>query len=199
MQRRRQRHIVIHRRTVPVGPPTPSPLRAVVFAIDSAKNSGTATYVNGKLIDYRELDARDPIARRQSVQHAITEAERRGLPLALVIEAPFGGRVQAALSLHATVTLWRDTWIALRRPLDHFIEQTAGTWRRELFGHKPLARPMARKLEALTALKFAERDMPEQRHYVIPPDAAAAICIGQVMIRSSSVREALGCTCVGRR
>jgi hypothetical protein len=175
-------------------------MRAVIVTIDAAKCSGVATYIDGQLHHYCEVKVQDGPARRRVMRDAITMAEVRGMPVACVLEVPWGGRVSAALSLTETVGLWRDTWRGLGRREHHMLEFTANEWRRALFGQTGMPRAQVRRLEAEVALRTAERDMPAKRHYTIGGDAAAAICIGQVVIRSGAVASALGLSSnTGRR
>jgi hypothetical protein len=55
-----------------------------------------------------------------------------------------------------------------------------------------MPREQVRRVEAAVASATAIRDMPHRRHYVLGADAAAAICIGQVAIRSGALASALG-------
>jgi hypothetical protein len=125
------------------------------------------------------------------LQDASTMAAVRNLPLGGVIEVPFGGHTSAALSLTAVVALWRDSWRGVA-PAAHLLEFTANEWRRALFGTAGMPRAEVRRLEAHLAAEVARRNLPAQRHYTIGPDAAAAICIGQVAMRSSALSQALG-------
>lgn len=186
--------MVIHRgkRAAPL-PPTNKPLCACIMTIDSAKRSGVATYVKGKLWHYHQVDARDPQARIQTITDGITTAYVRNLPYALVVEVPWGGFQNAALSLHATATLWADTWKQLGQPKTRLLERTASDWRRSMWGK--CERDVARKLEAALALSVVKRDMRVQPR-PIGPDAAAAICIGHVMLCSRELQQQLGCALV---
>lgn len=175
-------------------------LRGVIMTIDAAKRSGVAIYVNGCLHHYCEVQALEGPQRRRVVQDARTIAEVRGLPLACVIEVPWrGGHISAELALTAVVALWRDTWRGAGQSSESLLEYTANDWRRALFGTSGMPRAEVRRLEAATAAQTANRDMPSARHYTIGPDAAAAICIGQVAIRSGAVAAALGCKSTLRR
>lgn len=182
--------IYLRRKRAPLQPPTPQPLAAVVLAIDAAKRSGLAWYVLGELAMYSEVDAYDPLARTAVLATAIAAASVRGVPLGVVIEVPFGGRVNAVLSLNATVKLWRDSWRAAGQPPGHMLDRTALEWRQRLFGR--VKREQARRLEAVLAEQIAAYDMPGEAHR-IGPDAAAAICLGKTMIRSRELQSALGC------
>lgn len=185
------RQIRIHRKAKSFGAPTAQPARAVVITIDAAQRSGVAIYVCGKLHYYAEVKALDGPARRRVLRDASTIAAVRGLPLACVLEVPFGGHATAALALTAVVALWRDSWAAVGKP-EHLLEYTANEWRRALFGSAGMPRAEVRRLEARVAEDTARRDLPEHRHWVIGPDAAAAICIGQVAVRSGALSQALG-------
>ena len=175
------------------GPPSAGPLRAVIVTIDAAKRSGVAIYIEGRLHDYREVKTVEDRERRHVVRDAITMAEVRGMPLGAVIEVPWiGGHTRAMLSLTSSVTLWRQTWRAAGRLPEHMLEYTANEWRRALFGTQGMPREQVRRVEAAVASATAIRDMPHRRHYVLGADAAAAICIGQVAIRSGALASALG-------
>lgn len=192
--RRPPRRMVIHRAggsTVELGHPEPRPLRAVVLNLDAARNTGVAVYIDGRLRAYDECDARDPAARRDVALIAIHAAEVRARPVAVCVEAPWGGYQSAALSLTATVALWRDTWLALQRDPSHFIELTAGQWRRGLFGRASLTREQVRAAEAMNARAIVTRDLPRAAR--IGADAAAAVCMGSVTSRAHGVRARLGC------
>lgn len=194
---RKPRRLVIHRKpTVQLGAPLPKPMRAVLLNIDAAKRSGCALYVCGQLAHYCEIDVSDSNARRRVLVDAVTSAEVRGeLPLGIVIEASFGGYQSAALSLTATLELWRDTWRTMGQRPEAIIEVTVGQWRSALFGRRALSRTAARQMESHVAHTTARRDLPKQRHYTIPPDACAAICIGQVTARSSGIADHLDRLC----
>jgi hypothetical protein len=197
---RRRGHIQIARKRSSLGAPTATPIPAAIITIDAAKRSGVAVYLRGRLHHYTEVLALDGPARRRVLREATTMAEVRGLPIACVIEVPWGGHASAALSLTATVALWRDSWVAAGHAPARMLEFTANEWRRALFAETGMPRAQARRLEAALAAATARRDMPEARHYVIGPDAAAAICIGQVVIRSGAVATALELsTNTGRR
>ena len=182
----------IFRKRQSFGVPLGAPMRACVLCIDAATTSGLALYVCGQLHHYAELKAHDGPARRRALRDAATVAEVRGLPLACVLEVPFGGRAQAALSLTAICALWRDSWQQLGMRSDCMFEFTASEWRRELFGVAGMPRAEVRRLELNVAQATARRDMPQRKHYALGGDEAAAICIGQVAIRSGAIASALG-------
>lgn len=178
-----------------IGPPTPGPLAAALLTLDAARTTGAALYVRGALTWYAEIDAEDACARYRVLQDLQTTGAVRGVPVGIVCESPFGGHLSALIALSGVVKLWRDSWRQLGGRPDVFLEYTAAAWRHALFGSRSLGRTIARQLESQVAQVRAERDMPKHKHYRIGPDAAAAICIGQVMIRSSAVRDAIGCDC----
>lgn len=205
--RRRRPPMIIHRARGPArGVPTRTPLDAVLVALDSAKCTGYAIYIRGRLHHYGEVNARMPIERAAVFTEAIHAATMRGLPIGVVLEVPWGGYQSAALSLHATATAWRETWFVTGQPVEHMIERTAGEWRRVLFGGggsgrgggRALPRAQARHLERVLAEQVVERDLGPRRFGkpALGPDAAAAVCIGQTIIRSGELVTLLGCGCV---
>jgi len=177
------------RRQPPPAPPMPVPVRMVLLAIDSARTSGVATYVNGGLSHYDEINARSHFERHHVMADACVTTRLRDLPVVACIEAPWGGRLSAALSLTATLELWRDTWVRLGQDPARCLDRTAPEWRRMLFG-RTRTREQARKLESLVAEQIAAKDLPGRPHR-IGPDAAAAICIGQTQIRSRELHQLL--------
>jgi len=182
------------------GVPSATPARGVVLTLDAATCTGVAVYVCGCLHHYAEVKALEGPQRRRIVQDAQTIAEVRGLPLACVMEVPWrGGHIRAELALTAVVALWRDTWRGFGLSSETLLEYTANEWRRALFGVQGMPRAEVRRMESALATQTAKRDMPGARHYTIGPDAAAAICIGQVAIRSGAVAAALGCRPTSRR
>ena len=192
---RRSKQIRIHRgRSAPLRPPTPRPLDAAIMMIDSAKTSGIALYVRGRLYAYNECNARDPRARLHVLRELITTATVRGLPYAVALEVPWGGYQSVALSLHATATLWRDSWLQLEQRDELMVDSgDAARWRKRLFGDAKMPRDYARRIEMSYAHQVVRRDILDPHVRRVGPDAAAAICIGQVMIRSPELQQTLGC------
>lgn len=197
--KRRRAPMIIHRARGPAAqPPTSSPLAAVLVAIDSAKRSGYATYIAGVLWDYGEVNARLDAERARVFNDAIGAAYMRGLPVAALLEVPWGGYQSAALSLHATALDWRRSWVATGQPAERLVERTVGQWRRQLFPGRTLPREEARRLEATHAEQIIARDLGARR-FLKPdpgPDANAAVCIGQTILHAGELRALLGCNCV---
>jgi hypothetical protein len=196
---KRRAPLVIHRRKqAPTLPPTSRPLSAAVTCIDAAKRSGLATYVHGRLVSYFEINARDPYERRQAIRDVITMATLRHAVHGIVLEVPYGGYQTAAISLSETRALWRET-LAQMFNMDRVLERTAGDWRVLLFG-RHLPREQARMFEMRLAKQVIDRDLhavPLRQRPIVGGDAAAAICIGQVMIRSRELQQVLQCGLVG--
>jgi hypothetical protein len=154
-------------------------------------------WIDGRLRAYDECDAHDPHARRDAMRQCVDAAEVRALPLAVCVEAPWGGYQSAALSLTATVALWRDTWRALGGDPWRFMELTAGQWRRGLFGRGSLTRDVVRRAEMVNAIALRAQHL--RARGPIGADAAAAICMGHVTSRAHGVRVRLGCELVTPR
>jgi hypothetical protein len=188
----------VSRKAQSFGVRTLEPLRAVLLTIDAAKRSGIAVHVCGKLHYYAEADASDGPWRRRIVRDAVTTASIRNLPLGGVLEVPWGGYSSAVLSLSGTAELWRDTWRGAGLPRERLLECTASEWRRALLGRAGMPRVQARRLEHEIASQAANRDLQQARHYVLGADAAAAICMGQAAVHSSTVADRLGLSMLGR-
>lgn len=186
---RRARHVRLQRKPVDLGAPQPSCVRAALLCVDAASTSGWALYLAGRLHAYGEVDVENPGQRRRVCTDAHTSAHVRELPLVLALEVPWGGFLSAALSLTAAASLWRDTWATLGLRRERVIELTAAQWRKPLFGRQALPRRAARELEAQLALQIACTDGCYRPRHAPGPDAAAAICIGQPLIRASLLAQ----------
>lgn len=193
--------LFIRRTGLALGHPELQPLDAAVLALDAAKRTGAALYLRGRIAGYDEVQARNPDERRSLLREALHAAEVRCVPFAVVVEAPFGGYASAALSLTATVALWRDSWAALRQQSDMFIEIQVGQWRSALFGRRALSRTQARAWELKVASSIVQNNAMGGRLTPKPigSDAAAAICMGSVVARSSGIRARIGCDLVPLR
>jgi len=194
---RRPPIIVYRRKRPPPLPPLSAPLNAVITCLDSARRTGWAVYVRGALHAFGECDARDRDARHRVLARAVTAAAYLGIPCALHIEIPYGGYTATVLSLTETATLWRETWSLLGLARDRCVERTAGEWRRTLWGSGRLPREQARALEAHVAGQIVARDLTPGTP--IGADAAAAICIGQTIVRAREMLAVLGCGVWGKR
>lgn len=175
-----------------LGARTLRPLEAVVLAIDSAKRSGHATYVRGRLVHFGELDTRDPAARIAAIRFALDAAAAANLQAGIAIETPFGGNLSTLLSLNTHVAVWRATWTALGGSPAATIDVQAQEWRRQLFGRAQLPRQVIRRIESITAaqIETAHKTVSCDR---LGDDAAAAICLGYVARSSATLLAALGC------
>lgn len=196
--RRRGRMMFIHRARTPARVPlTMTPLHAVLVALDIAKRTGFAIYIDGRVWDYGEVNARVPAERANVFSNAISAAYIRAIPVGVVCEVPYGGYQSAALSLYATVMAWRETWCSTGSPVGHMLERTAGQWRRD-FGWSMLPRAQARRLESVLADQVIARDLGARRMYkpAPGPDACAAVCIGQTIVRSGELKQLLRCDTV---
>lgn len=174
----------------------PRPLRAAILAIDSARRSGYAVYVAGELVQYGECNARRFADRLSVLEIALMRSKGAQLPLGLVLEEPFGGTLATALSLHASLELWRDTWLAIGGKLRHVAQERAADWRLRLFGSARMPRDQVRRLEQITAQRIAA--LAGYRGD-IGGDAAAAICLGYAHRQSALLHKSLRCALVDPR
>lgn len=189
--------------------PLAQPLDAVVLSIDAARTSGWSIFVGGKLRAYGECHDDRPTERAAVVDLAVGMGYRAQKPVGLVIESPHaGGRRWVAMSLAASVSLWRDTWIVKGQPPERVLTRTASLWRLAAFGRSNLPREQARKYEAALARQVVTRDLAlpvvgiggvvrGHTRPIIGPDAAAAISLGTVSIRYRELGRRLGLAVAG--
>ena len=196
--RKRPRAIIVYRRKQPAPlPPLNAPLDAVVLCIDSAKRSGWAIYVRGVLYAYGECGDRQT-DRARVVADAVSVAYRYAIPTAMVLEVPWGGYSAAVVvSLTRSAEAWRIAWSLAGQDAARCIERTASDWRKRLFGTRKMPREQARVLEGAYARQVVLK-VRGPDHTPIGGDAAAAICIGQVIITARELLAVLGCRVVAR-
>jgi len=188
------RFVRIRRRRLQLEQLVPKPLRAVICAIDSAKRSGCAIYVSGQLAEHREVDATRHAERAAAVQRALELAQASELPIALVLEVPYGGTLKTALSLTASSVLWKDTWLELGGSPKHVLERMANEWRATLYGSGSgrLSREHNRRLEQLIAARIVSEHL-DRTLGDFGGDESAAICLGFSAVRSALLQRALKC------
>lgn len=177
---------------------TITPLDAVLLAVDSARKSGWALYSRGQLIRFGECSSRLPHERAEVVAEALRFAHALELPVALVLEVPFGGPLKTLLSLAESAALWRDTWVSYEQQPRRVLEVLATEWRERMFGPGKLPRDAARRFEALAAARIVQQS-PQQNPPELGGDSAAAVCLGYVARSSGALQAALPCALVDLR
>src|SRR3954471_7074082 len=113
------------------------PHECVVLAVDTAELSGWCV-ITGKdeFLAFGEADTLDGHALRYIVRWAASHAERRGLPLVLVLEAAWGGPAWVLIGLGAA----RERWHAAARdegfPKSRIVAVQPSEWRARVLGKR---------------------------------------------------------------
>jgi hypothetical protein len=166
-QRPRRRRV---RRVLP--PASATPHECVALAIDTAELSGWCA-ITGKdeFLAFGEADTLDGPALRYIVRWAQSHADRRGLPLVLVLESAWGGPAWVLLGLGAA----RERWLSVQ----------PSEWRARVLGKRwsKARREEVRAHEQ--AIAAATVSQP------VRGDEAAAILIARWAMRCAKVARVL--------
>jgi hypothetical protein len=111
------------------------PLRCLVLGIDTAANSGWAIgHGQDVYLAYGEADTLDEPSLDYIVQWAVRQAVVLGLPLVLVLEAPFGGGMRMLLGLGAARERWLAAWRRAGQPTSRAVFVQPAEWRAPVLG-----------------------------------------------------------------
>src|SRR4051812_17364280 len=98
-------------RTRPV--PAPRPWEAVIVSVDAARVSGWAIGVRGTIAQSGQHDTeREPQLTAGVCERAVLLAKLHKLPVVLVLEFMWGGRVNATVGCAIACDRWRAAWRA---------------------------------------------------------------------------------------
>jgi hypothetical protein len=163
------------------------PLRCFVLAVDTAGRSGWAALAAGSddYLGWGEVDTLDREAVAYIVRWAGAHADARGLPLVLVLEAPFGGNIAMLIGLGAA----RERWLSAAReyglPQRRCVFVQPSEWRSPVLGRRWARAPReeVRPHEQLIASAIVGEP--------VRGDEAAAILIAKWGLRAAKVAAAL--------
>jgi len=167
----------------PKPPPAYLPHDCAILTVDTARISGWAIYLGGRLFSYGEEDM---LSERRGVAGIVARvlkyAEERGWSAVLVWEKPFAGTSQGQY-----VGAWKMAWIDGGGGKRRMLGVYPATWRARVLGTSRATRENARRAEmALARLIVGFVGGGD-----LGPDAAAAVCIGQWAIRAGEVAACL--------
>jgi hypothetical protein len=163
-------------------------LPAVVLAVDTARQSGWAVRVRGRHAASGELDTLDAAAVSQVVGWTLRVARRTGLAAVLVLEAPWGGRVNVVASLGAARERWLVAWRMAGQSERRVVRVQPRTWRCAVLGRGATGtRDVIRAREQRAACGLLGLAATE-----IGGDEAAAVLIGVWAARAEPVARVLG-------
>lgn len=168
--------------------PAPRPWLCTLLAIDTARISGWALYVEGELQAFGEIDTLvDEPEIDRVVRLAVDTAAGGTPPLVLVLESPWGGSVDVVAALGAARERWLRAWRQCEQPLGRVLRVRPSTWRAGVLGSRSigLGRDSVRALELRIARAVAQVEFDGH-------DAAAAILIGRWATHARAVGRAIG-------
>jgi len=167
-------------------PPSAVPLRCVVLAVDTAARSGWAAIADrDRYLGFGEADTLDVPALRYIVDWAECNAVVRGVPLVLVLEAPWGGNIAMLMGLGAARERWLAAWRFLDMPQHRVVYVQPSEWRAKVLGARWARAPReeVRPHEQLVAAAtVGER---------VRGDEAPAILIAKWGLRAAKVERAM--------
>lgn len=163
------------------------PLPAVILAVDTARRSGWAVRVRGQHAASGEVDTLESADVSAVVAWSTRVARRAGLPLVLVLEAPFGGPVAIIASLGAARERWLVPWRSSGHTELRVVRVQPSTWRAAVLGSNwsRAERDRVREHEQ----RVAQRMLGGVE---VGADEAAAVLIGVWAERARSVGVAAG-------
>jgi len=157
-----------------------------VLAVDTAARSGWAAIVGPeRYLGFGEADTLDVASLRYIVDWADCHATLLGLPLVLVLEAPFGGNMTMLMGLGAARERWLAAWRWLDMPQHRVVYVQPSEWRCKVLGKRWARAPReeVRPHEQATAGAIVgER---------VRGDEAAAILIAKWGLRAAKVEWAI--------
>jgi hypothetical protein len=158
----------------------------MVLAIDTAARSGWALVTGPeRYLGFGEADTLDASALAYIVQWAGCHAQLAGLPLVLVLEAPFGGNISMLMGLGAARERWLVAWRNARQPEHRKVFVQPSEWRARVLGKRWARAPREEVRPHEQAIAAA---IVGQRVF---PDEAPAILIGRWALRAAKVERTL--------
>jgi hypothetical protein len=141
--------------------PAPKPWLAVVLGVDTAARSGWAVSVSGRLVESGEVDTLAEVEVERVVRSALTHGAAGGLPVVLVLEAPYGGRVEIIAALGVARERWLRAWRAVGQSPRRVVRVQPSTWRAAVLGQCAIGkrRDEVRALEQQVAAWLFGREL----------------------------------------
>ncbi len=174
------------RRATTTEAPAPRPWLAVVLGIDTARQSGWAISVSGRRVDSGECDTLDAASLTHVVRWAVDLGEVANLPVALVLEQPWGGDPRIVAALGAARERWLRAWRDADQAKARVVLVSPSTWRGPVLGRGWVSAPreQVRAQEQLVARALVGRE--------VGGDEAAAVLIARWASHAGAVGRAIG-------
>lgn len=161
--------------------PSWMPLACTTLSVDTAENSGWAIMIQGALFDSGQFNLlRTPAEARRICARALATVDLEGLPVVLVLEAPFGGGLEQGQYRGAWRMAFREAGGRL------FVQVQPSVWRSRVLGFTH-PRDIVRKAERTRVL----HDVAHIHARSPGEDEAPAICIGYWATYAAEVAKKL--------
>ena len=162
----------------------------VVVGVDTAKRSGYAVRVAGRLVEAGEIQTdRDRGLARRVVLEAVERARPLELGVVLVLEKAWGGDTRTVLGLGAARERWLNAWVDCGQPLQRIVDVYPSTWRARVLGVSSVRVP--RDVVRATEMRVALVEVAKLGVDELGPDEAAAILISRWGARAGEVGKVL--------
>jgi hypothetical protein len=163
-----------------------TPYALTVLGIDTARISGCAVRVSGRLHASLEANASDPFELAEVVRYAQRTASA-GAPLVVIFERSYGGYRSAMIGLGVARGAWNAALTRAGHPKRRIVSVLPTVWRVAVLGRESIGarRAALRAMELRTACAEAGRSD-------LGPDEAAAICLSAWAAHSPLVATAGG-------
>lgn len=176
-------------------PASPRPWKAVVLAVDPAKQNGWSLWRAGLCVGSGECPlSLAPIA--EVVRTTLQLADAAQLPCVLVLERPFQQKAGRAFGASGKGReTWQLVWADLGGFKSRVVHVYPSTWRSKVLGpgHGNMARDDVRPVEQRAAVSLLQNysfDRPPA-DVTVGPDESAALCIGRWATHAGEVGAAL--------
>jgi hypothetical protein len=171
-------------------PASPLAWPCVVVGVDTAKRSGYAVRVAGRLVEAGEIQTdRDRGLARRVVLEAVERARPLELRVVLVLEKAWGGDTRTVLGLGAARERWVDAWVDAGQPMQRIVDVYPSTWRARVLGVGSVH--VTRDVVRATEMRVALAELAKLGVDELGPDEAAAILISRWGARAGEVGKVL--------
>lgn len=189
------------RRPRPKPPPSITPHRCVVVAVDPGERCGWSIWIVGRLAAFGELQGYDYDAARAVIDRAHRNADlptEPPLPVVLVIERPFAANLTTAAGMGAARGVWLAAWQGAAGAQKRVVLVYPATWRAKVLprGCASMRRELVQPIEQQCARQLVAGAIGSAVCNVesladVGPDSAPAVLIGQWASKAGEVAKRL--------
>jgi hypothetical protein len=170
--------------------------RAVILAIDTAKQSGWAIFTPGQYAESGEANIEDRVELERITARAMKIALACDMPCILVLEKPWrSGFASTYTGLGAARFAWMQAWKAAGFTERRVVRVHPQTWRSKVLGRSRRNESEPKDAIAILEQRYAKATAGRD----VGPDEAAAIGLGVYATRAGEVVAKLPKSAAGRR